>query len=691
MTRILVVEDSSTQAMELKYLLESAGFEVVVAHDGTSGFERCKQLDVDAVLSDVLMPGMDGYELCKAIKADPETASLSVLLLTSLSEPMDIIHGLSCGADNFVTKPYDGAYLVGRVRHLLENRALRGARKISSPSSVDVLLMGKQFTINAEKEQMLDLLLATFEEVLRSRQREFEARLGEQTLRDSQSVLQSALDAFARQISIVDARGKIQMFNAPFRQFALDNGWDPRQSLEGALYFETWFSLSRAREQASRVQEGLDAVRTGRQQAFFLEYSAPVKGVMRFFSLSMTRFPDHGGHLLAIEHEDITARKQLERRSHHVRKMDAIGQLAGGVAHDFNNLLTVVRSYSDLLMQDLAPGSQQFSDLEQILKATDSASALTKQLLAFGRQQLVKLEVLDLNVVIEELDKMLRRLLGADIEYGITLEHGVPRVEADAGQIQQILMNLVINARDAMPHGGKLQIETKSLLLDDGYASSHDGVAPGRYVVIEVTDTGTGMSADVQARVFEPFFTTKDVGKGTGLGLATVYGIVQQCRGHITVFSELERGTTFKIFLPCVHQSLEQPFALSAPQPALSNEVILIVEDNVAVRSVLCRVLKDVGYSVLDASDAAQASAICETYDKRIHLLLTDVVMPGVSGPELAEELTQKRPEMKVLFMSGYSGTAVTGHGSARDGVQFLQKPFSPGSVTRAVRAALSS
>src|SRR6185369_9937347 len=214
MTRILVVEDSSTQAMELRYLLESAGFEVVIAHDGTSGFQRCKQLDVDAVLSDVLMPGMDGYELCKAIKADPETASLSVLLLTSLSEPMDIIHGLSCGADYFVTKPYDSAYLVGRVRHLLENRALRGERKTSPPSSVNVLLMGKQFTINAEKEQMLDLLLATVDEVLRSRQREFEARLNEQTLRESQGVLQSALDAFARQIAIVDARGKIRMFNA---------------------------------------------------------------------------------------------------------------------------------------------------------------------------------------------------------------------------------------------------------------------------------------------------------------------------------------------------------------------------------------------------------------------------------------------------------------------------------------------
>lgn len=689
MTRILVVEDSPTQAMELKYLLESAGFEVDIAGDGRNGFERCKQPGVDAVLSDILMPGMDGYELCKAVKAHPATASLPVLLLTSLSEPMDIINGLTCGADNFVTKPYDGAYLVSRVRRLLENRALRAERK--ADAGVNVLFMGKQFTIDSEKEQVLDLLLATFEEVQRSRQREFEARLKERTLRESQGVMQPVLDALARQIAIVDQSGSVMFVNAPFRQFALENGWDPAKRLEGSNYLNTWHSLTLAHEQSRKVQDGLNAVSAGRQPAFALEYSTPVRGVMRFFTMSAARFEDDDGYLLAIEHEDITARKQLERRSHHAQKMDAIGQLAGGVAHDFNNLLTVVRSYGDLLLQDFAPGGQQHSDIEQILKATDSASALTKQLLAFGRQQMVKLEVLDLNLVIEELDKMLRRLVGADIEYSTALEHDVSPVEADAGQIQQILMNLVINARDAMPRGGRLTVETKSILLDDEYASTHDGVAPGRYVVVEVTDTGTGMSADVQARIFEPFFTTKDVGQGTGLGLATVYGIVRQCRGHISVFSALDRGTTFRIFLPCVDQQPVQPGAPATPEPAMSNEAILIVEDNVAVRSVLCRVLRDAGYVVLDACDAAQAFAICETYAKRIHLLLTDVVMPGVSGPELAVELTQKRPGMKVLFMSGYSGTAITGQGSAREGELFLQKPFSPGSVTRAVRAALAS
>ncbi len=687
MTRVLVVEDSPTQAVELQFLLESAGFHVDVARNGESGLEQVKSGGIDVVLSDVVMPGMDGYELCKRLKGEPSTMYVPVMLLTSLSDPMDIIRGLECGADNFLTKPYDGAYLIGRVRRLLENRALRGDRKVSL--GVDVLLMGKQFTINSEKEQMLDLLLSTFEEVLRSRQREYEAKLSEQSSRESHRFLQSALDALSRQIAIIDTDGKIQASNAAFREFVIQNGWDAARPLQGAGYFETWQATIGAREQEARLRAGLQSVQSGQQPSFAFEYSVQMGSVARYFSLSGARFVDRGAHLLAMEHEDITSRKQLERQFHHAQKMDAVGQLAGGVAHDFNNLLTVIRSYGDLLMQDFAPGGQERSDMEQILKATDAASALTKQLLAFGRQQMVKPEVLDINTIIAELDKMLRRLIGEDIEYATVLEPRVSRVEADSGQIQQILMNLVINARDAMPGGGKLTVETKGVLLDEGYSSVHDGVPAGRYVSIEVTDTGTGMSAEVQARVFEPFFTTKDIGKGTGLGLSTVYGIVQQCHGHIWVYSEVNRGTTFKIYLPCVDQPLTS--RTPATQAASGgDETVLVVEDNSAVRSVLCRVLRDAGYTVLDASDAVQASSICESHEKPIHLLLTDVVMPGVSGPELAVELLEKRPEMKVLFMSGYSGSAITRHGVLREGLVFLQKPFSPGSVTRAVRAALA-
>jgi signal transduction histidine kinase/FixJ family two-component response regulator len=687
MTHILVVEDSPTQAVELQLLLEGAGFQVEIARDGNAGLERCQRAGIDVVLSDVVMPGMNGYELCKRIKSNPDTVQVPVMLLTSLSDPMDIIRGLECGADNFLTKPYDGAYLIGRVRRLLENRVLRGDRKVSL--GVDVLLMGKQFTINSEKEQMLDLLLSTFEEVLRSRQREFEAKLSEQTLRESHRFLQSALDALTKQIAIVDDAGDIVAINASFRNFARENAWAHPEALEGSNYFDSWSQSLGTHEHLGRVRTGLRLVQAGELPTFALEYSVQIGSTNRFFSLSIARFNDRGRALLAIEHEDITSRKQLERQFHHSQKMEAIGQLAGGVAHDFNNLLTVIRSYGDLLIQEFPAGDQRRADLEQILNATDAAGALTKQLLAFGRQQMLKLEVLDVNAVVSELDKMLRRLIGEDIEYATVLEQGVSRVEADAGQIQQIMMNLVINARDAMPAGGKLTIETKSVVLDEPYSVSHNGVAVGRYVLIQVTDTGTGMSPEVQARIFEPFFTTKDIGKGTGLGLSTVYGIVQQCHGHIWVYSELDRGTTFKIYLPCVDGAVTGSKIPSVPAPARGTETLLVVEDNVAVRSVLCRVLKDAGYVVLAASDAAEARSICLSHRSTIHLLLTDVVMPGLSGPELATELSTERPDMKVLFMSGYSGTAITRHGMLREGLVFLQKPFSPGSVTRAVHAAL--
>jgi two-component system, cell cycle sensor histidine kinase and response regulator CckA len=519
-----------------------------------------------------------------------------------------------------------------------------------------------------------------------------ETELSEQTPpRESAGLLRSALNALARPIAIVDSRGHIQVANAAFRQFTLENGRPQTRELEGSSAFESWFSATGSREHARKIQDGLEAVRSGQQTGFSLEYSVKFADSTRVFALSVAGFHDRDDFFLVVEHEDITVRKQLERQFHHAQKMEAIGRLAGGVAHDFNNLLTVIRSYGDLLMQDLPPGGPQCADMEQILKAADGASALTKQLLAFGRQQVVKLEALDLNAIIEELDKMLRRLIGDEIEYATVLEHDLSRVEADVGQIQQILMNLVVNARDAMPSGGKLWVETKGLRWGEADSKSHGGIAPGRYVSIEVTDTGVGMSTEVQARIFEPFFTTKEVGKGAGLGLSTVYGIVQRCRGQIRVESEQGRGTTVKIYLPCAEQPLSERSAPSTAVVAAGNETVLVVEDNVAVRSVLCRVLKEAGYVVLDACDAVQASAICETHGTRIHLLLTDVVMPGVSGPELALELTQRRPEMKVLFMSGYSGTAIAAHGPVREGVLFLQKPFSPGSVTRAVRAALAS
>jgi len=682
--RVLVVEDSPTQAQELALLLESEGFVVDIAKNGEAGLERAARERYALILSDVVMPGLDGYELCRRIKADPATRSTPVLLLTSLAEPMDVIRGLECGADNFLTKPYDAAYLIGRIRRLLDDIALRGERKVAV--GVEVVLLGRRFTINSDREQMLDLLMSTFEEVLRSRQREYETKLTEQTLRESHRLLQSALDALPEQIAIVNQKGVIAAANAHFRKAVGDDGG------VGRSYLDVWKrSYPTHAEYVNQVESGIGEVQNADRASFALEYPIASGREQRWFALRASRFPDRDERLLAVENQDITARKRLEDQLRHSQKLEAVGQLAGGVAHDFNNLLAVIQSYGQFLAQDLPADDPKRQDVDQVLFAADAASALTRQLLAFSRQQVMKLEVLDPNTAIREVEKMLRRLIGEDIEYVAVLDPTVGRVKADAGQIQQILMNLVVNARDAMPNGGKLMIETTNCVLGEDYERTHAGVVPGEYVAISVTDTGTGMDAETQARIFEPFFTTKGIGKGTGLGLSTVYGIVQQSGGHVWVYSEVGRGTTFRIYLPLVEESTESKRPVLRSDPVRGSEIVLVVEDNEAVRTAICRILRRAGYRVLDASDPNQAKQKCQQHEGVIDLLVTDVVMPQMSGPELAQELTAMRPGMKVLFMSGYSGNAITRHGVLSEGVMFLQKPFTPASVTHAVREVLSA
>ena len=682
--RVLVVEDSPTQAQELAWLLESEGFAVDIARNGEEGFARCQEAQYELVLSDVVMPGIDGYELCRRLKADAKTQRIPVVLLTSLAEPMDVIRGLECGADNFLTKPYDAAYLIGRVRRLLGDLALRGERKVAV--GVEVLLLGRKFTINSDREQMLDLLMSTFEEVLRSRQREYETKLTEQTLRESHRLLQSALDALPEQIAIVQHNGSIVAANAAFRSSLGDAG------VVGLPYIDVWKrAFGALPEDTDQLVTGIREVHEGVRQSFALEYSVTLAKEQRWFALRASPFPDRGERLLAIENQDITVRKRLETQLRHSQKMEAIGQLAGGIAHDFNNLLAVIQSYGQFLVQDIDAADSKRGDVEQILLAAEAATGLTRQLLAFSRQQVLKPEVLDPNAVIRELEKMLRRVIGEDMEYVAVLDPGIGRVRADVGQLQQILMNLVVNARDAMPSGGKLTLETCNFVLDDEYARLHEGVSAGEYVAISVTDTGIGMDAETQLRIFEPFFTTKVVGRGTGLGLSTVYGIVQQSGGHIWVYSEPGRGTTFRIYLPLVDEPTAGTRRVLPVQPVGGHETVLVVEDNDAVRTAISRILRRAGYDVLEAEGATDARALCSDSARAIHLLITDVVMPQVSGPDLAIELSALRPELRVLFMSGYSGNAITRHGVLREGLMFLQKPFSPASVTHAVREVLAS
>jgi PAS domain S-box-containing protein len=392
--------------------------------------------------------------------------------------------------------------------------------------------------------------------------------------------------------------------------------------------------------------------------------------------------------------ERIQAEKEksaLEEQLRQSQKMEAIGRLAGGVAHDFNNLLTIIKGNSQLSLMELNEKSSLRENLEEVMKASDRASDLIHQLLAFSRRQILELKVLDLNTVLQNIDKMLHRVIGEDIELVTQCAEDLGRVKTDSGQIEQVIMNLAVNARDAMPSGGRLIIETANVELDEGYARKHVAVKRGHYVMLSVSDTGAGMTPEVRDRVFEPFFTTKENGKGTGLGLPTVYGIVKQSGGNIWVYSEPGIGTTFKIYLPRVDEPLEEVMKERVAEEELprGGETILVVEDDEDVRKLAVRILRMQGYRVLETFQGSDALLHCEQDADPIHLMVTDVVMPGMNGPELAKRLKPIRPEMKVLYISGYTDNTIAHHGVLKAGVNYIQKPFTVDGLTKKVREVL--
>jgi signal transduction histidine kinase/PAS domain-containing protein len=382
----------------------------------------------------------------------------------------------------------------------------------------------------------------------------------------------------------------------------------------------------------------------------------------------------------------------LEEQLRQSQKMEAIGRLAGGIAHDFNNLLTVINSNSQLGLMELKEWDPLREKLDSIQKAGERAANLTRQLLAFSRRQVVDMRVIDINALLQDLGKMLLRVIGEDIELKILPASNLGRVKADPGQIEQAILNLVVNARDAMPSGGKLTIETANMELDQEYSNTHLGVKPGRYVVLSVNDTGVGMVPEVREHIFEPFFTTKEKGKGTGLGLSTVYGVVKQSGGNIWVYSEPGHGTTFKVYLPQVDEPLEEARKKVVKEKFPGgSETILVVEDEEEVRKLAVTILKRQGYRILEAAHGGDAFLICEQGKERIHLLLTDIVMPEMNGPELARRLRYFYPEMRVLFMSGYTDNAILQHGLLDKEMFFLQKPFSVDGLVGKVREVLDN
>jgi PAS domain S-box-containing protein len=519
-------------------------------------------------------------------------------------------------------------------------------------------------------------------------------RRAEQAVRQSEARKRAVLEAALDAIITIDQNGKVVDFNpaaeelfrcsraaALGREMAdlfLPPGGRDRFRAALAMFLATGDKGVLAR------REEMTGVRSDREQ-FPLE-------------LSLTPIPLDGPPLFTAYIRDVTERRrteealaQTEERFRQAQKMEAVGRLAGGVAHDFNNLLTVITGCTEILLGDFPQSGETQELLEEVQNAGKRAAKLTSQLLAFSRRQILAPKVLDLNTIVADMDRMLHRLIGEDIQMVTVQAEDLNRVKVDPGQIEQVIMNLVVNARDAMPTGGKLTIETANVELDEAYVRAYPELTPGPYVLLAVSDTGLGMSQEIKARLFEPFFTTKEVGKGTGLGLATVYGILKQSGGHIAVYTEPGHGTTFKVYLPCCEEPISELRRVQTPEPPQGAGTVLLVEDEDDVRTLTRRALTRQGYTVLEARHGVEALKVWEQHKGAIDLMVSDLVMPEMNGGELARRLLHEQPDLKVLFLSGYSDSAVLRANLLEEGRAFLQKPFTPRVLARKVHELMTA
>jgi PAS domain S-box-containing protein len=511
-----------------------------------------------------------------------------------------------------------------------------------------------------------------------------ELKRAEQALRESHGLLKAVIESTPDAVFVKDLEGRYLMMNSAGARFLAKSVGEVIGKSDRDVFPPGARQVIRERE--------LQVMATGQEQTF--EQTVTVAGVARTYLSTKSAFRDAQGNVIGVVgiSRDVTELKRLEEQFRQAQKMEAVGRLAGGVAHDFNNLLTVINGYSEIVFGGLRTEDPNREPLAEIQKAGERAANLTRQLLAFSRKQVLRPQVVSLNELLGELHKLLTRLIGEDVELSLVPDPDLGLAKVDPGQFEQAVINLAVNARDAMPRGGRLTIETHNAELDEGYAGRNPEARPGRYVLVAVGDTGHGMDEATLARVFEPFFTTKEVGKGTGLGLAIVYGFVKQSGGHVEVSSEPGRGTIFKVYLPRAAETApsmrSSPGLLKVPK---GTETVLLVEDEDAVRTLARLVLQSSGYTVLEARDGQEGLGVAQQHPGTIQLLVTDLVMPRMSGRQLADLLTDTRPSLQVLFLSGYTDEAVLRHGGTDAGVALLQKPFSPIGLARKVREVLDA
>jgi len=777
---LLIVDDDPTSLKLLRAQLESEGHAVFEAHDGVEALALLERQRVDAVISDILMPRMDGYSLCYEIRKHARLHDLPIIIYSSTyTSPGDQKLALDMGADKYLKKPVSVETLVAALHEV-------GAQPHAAPRpdalrEVEVLKEYNERLVSKLKERNAELMAAEnkfrtlveqsivgiyiiqddqfvyvnprMAEIFGRSEEEMTSRtlydflvpedhaLARENIRkrisggvpsvhyylrmlhQSGAVLQvevhsslteyngrpavmgmlvdvterkraeqslrlqsAALNAAADAIVITDRAGVIQWVNPAFTQLS---GYTAEEAI-GKTHRDLVRSGTHAPAFYKELWETIMAGRTWHGEII----NRRKDGRLYTEEQVVTPILDASGaimHFIAIK-EDMTERLQLEAQFRQAQKMESVGQLASGIAHDFNNLLTVINGTSELVLEQVSQDDPVYADVQEIHRAGERAATLTRQLLAFSRQQILEPRVLSLDTVVAGTESLLRRLLGEDIDLVVVLTPDVGSVKADRGQIEQVMTNLAVNARDAMPQGGRLTIETQCVTIDKDVARQL-GVTmlPGSYVLLAVSDSGVGMDEATRTRVFEPFFTTKGPGQGTGLGLSTVYGIVKQSHGFIWVYSEVGQGTSFKIYLPQVTEATDT----DRPRPTVASssgtETILLVEDNAGLRKLATRLLEPAGYTVLGAATGEEALRLLERHEAPVHLLLSDVVMPGMSGRHLAERLAQTRPGMKVLYMSGYTGDTILRHGVLEAQTPFLNKPFTAAALLRKVREVLDS
>lgn len=673
---ILVVDDDPTNLAVIRDCLVEFDYTILVAEDGESAVQRADYARPDLILLDIMMPGIDGFETCRRLKASETTQEIPVLFMTALAETGYKVKGLESGAVDYITKPFQREELLARIAVHLHNKALTEKLK----DAKELL----EIRVHERTAELAQTIKALHEEIL-------EHKRTEEELRKSEGHLRTLVQTIPDLVWLKDKHGAFLLCNPGVERLL---GAEKKDIIGKTDY--NFINQELADFFIERDQKAIlkgESTRTEEWVVFAND------GHRALLETIKTPMHDATGNLIGVLGigRDITERKRsveenfkLQAQLQQAQKMEAVGQLAGGVAHDFNNMLSVILGHAEIAMNRMDPSQPQFSDLEQIHKAAQRSANITRQLLTFARKQAITPRVIDLNETVEGMLKMLRRIIGEDIHFVWKPGYGLWPVNVDASQIDQIMANLCVNAQGAIEGVGNIIVETGNCTLDANHCDVHADYVPGDYVHISVSDDGCGIDEETLDHIFEPFFTTKSVGKGTGLGLATVYGIVKQNNGFIRTISTVGQGTTFTIYLPRYvgeHRQVELVGETASVNGG--NETILLVEDEPTVLNMAEIMLRHLGYNVLAKNSPGEAIELVRNFNDEIHLLITDVVMPEMNGRDLAKKLQTKRSGLKTLFMSGYATPIIGDESVLGEEISIIQKPFSQKELAAIVRQVL--